>query len=350
MGANPAADTVVAASAAGVPSAVARRAVEWLVELQSAEADDAAYRALQEWLAQHPDHRHAWRRIEVVNEQLRGAAGGSAINSRVAHATLMNACSTSPRSAQRRREIKALAVFLFAGGGAWMAQNNAQWCEWMADERTGVGERRTVMLADGTIVALNTDTAIDVRFTSVERRVRMVGGELLVTTHKDSAGRPFVVETAQGELRPLGTRFAVRQYTGSSRVDVFEGAVAIRPHEARAMGDRTFTLRAGEQTRFTRYAVAEPQPASDNTIAWTGGMLVASGMRLGDFLVELSRYRPGRLSCDRSVEGLRVSGSYPLADTDRILDTLRTTLPVEIHFFTRYWVTVCPAPPNRRSA
>ena len=72
-------------------------------------------------------------------------------------------------------------------------------------------------------------------------------------------------------------------------------------------------------------------------------MLVASGMRLDRFLAELGRHRPGLLHCDPAIAGLRVSGTYPLADTDRVLDMLRTTLPVEIRFMTRYWATVRPA-------
>lgn len=332
--------------AANVPPAVARQAVEWLVELHSDEADDTTRLALQQWLAQHPDHERAWRRIEAVNEQLRSAAGNSAMASRVAHATLMDAHKAAPRSVQRREAIKTLAVLLFAGGTAWVAQENMplrQWASaWTADERTGVGERRTVTLVDGTTVALNTDSAINVRFTQTERRMRLVGGEILLTTGKDSADRLFIVETAQGEIQPLGTRFAVRQQADASRVDVFEGAVAIRPRDARPGAGAARTLRAGAQTHFTRSTVAESQPVNDNTIAWKDGMLVASGMRLQDFLAELSRHRPGRLNCDPAIANLRVSGSYPLNDTDRILDTLRTTLPVESHFLTRYWVTVRP--------
>lgn len=336
-------DVSVAASTAGIPPAVARQAVEWLIELQSSESADDTRHALQQWLAQHPDHKRAWLRIEAVNGQLRIAAGSSAISSRVAHATLMEAHKATPHSAQRRCEIKKLVALLFAGGAAWVAQDNAPWREWIADERTGVGERRTVTLGDGTTVALNTSSAIEVCFTSTERRVRIVSGELLVTTSIDRAGRPFVVEAAQGDLQPLGTRFAVRQQTDSSRVDVFEGAVAIRPHDAPTVGRPMRILRAGERAHFTRKAVTEPQPVSDNTIAWTDGMLVASNMRLCDFLAELSRHRPGHLSCESTIADLRVSGSYPLADTGRILDVLRTTLPVEIHFLTRYWVMVRPA-------
>ncbi|HBD34979.1 MAG TPA: histidine kinase, partial [Cupriavidus sp.] len=59
-----------------------------------------------------------------------------------------------------------------------------------------------------------------------------------------------------------------------------------------------------------------------------------------DFLAEVDRYRPGRLRCAPDVADLRVSGTFPIADTDRILDALRTALPVRIQFLTRYWTTV----------
>ncbi|MGV2834146.1 hypothetical protein ACNPOQ_10385, partial [Pseudomonas shirazensis] len=74
--------------------------------------------------------------------------------------------------------------------------------------------------------------------------------------------------------------------------------------------------------------------------AWVDGMLVAAQMRLADFLDELSRYRHGRLSCSEQVANLRISGSYPLDDSERILQMLEVALPVSVRRFTRYWVTV----------
>ena len=63
-------------------------------------------------------------------------------------------------------------------------------------------------------------------------------------------------------------------------------------------------------------------------------------MRLADFLAELSRYRRGRLNCDAKVADLLISGSYPLNDSERILDMLEVALPVKVQRFTRYWVNV----------
>ena len=119
-----------------------------------------------------------------------------------------------------------------------------------------------------------------------------------------------------------------------------EGAVAVRPaNDATAMR----VIAAGQAARFTDIRVDAPSPVTDADIAWLDGMLVAANMRLADFLAEIDRYRPGRLRCDPAVADLRVSGTFPLADTDRILDALRGTLPVRIHFLTRYWTTVLPA-------
>ena len=100
------------------------------------------------------------------------------------------------------------------------------------------------------------------------------------------------------------------------------------------------TLRAGGRLRFSAAGVGPALPFDPDGAAWVDGMLVASGMRLADFLAELERHRPGRLRCDPGVAGLRVSGSYPLADTGRILDALAATLGLEIRFLSRYWVSL----------
>ncbi|MOA27150.1 fec operon regulator FecR [compost metagenome] len=65
-------------------------------------------------------------------------------------------------------------------------------------------------------------------------------------------------------------------------------------------------------------------------------------MRLDAFLAEVARYRPGRLNCDPRIGALKISGSYPLDDSERILATLPVVLPVEVRRMTRFWVSVHP--------
>jgi transmembrane sensor len=102
-------------------------------------------------------------------------------------------------------------------------------------------------------------------------------------------------------------------------------------------------VHAGEQTQFSREAVETPRPADENADAWVRGQLVADEQRLGDFLAELDRYRRGVLRIDPQIASLRLSGVFPLADTDRILATLPSVLPVRVQWSTRFWVTVTPA-------
>ena len=210
---------------------------------------------------------------------------------------------------------------MFAGSTGWWAEEKIPWRAWAADEYTDIGQQRDITLIDGSRVVLNTDSAINIRFTANERRLQLVRGEILVATNQDSASivRPFIVETAQSELRPLGTRFTIHQQTTSNRLSVFEGAVEIR---LRQDINYRHVVQAGEQVDFSNQGIHEIRPADDTSTAWSNGMIIASSMRLA----ELDRYRPGKLNCDPAVADLRVSGTYPLTDPEDILDALQTTL------------------------
>ncbi|RAQ11186.1 iron dicitrate transport regulator FecR [Burkholderia cepacia] len=326
---------MAAPGAPTVPPQVARRAVEWWVDRQAGRTGEAFDAALARWRAEDPAHDAAWRHIETMQQRLGGLTAG--LDPQAAHAALL-----SPRAGRRRAAVKALAVLLFAGGAAWMAEPARRAAIWPADLRTAVGERRTVTLADRTVVVLDTDTALDVRFDAAARGLRLLRGTIMVTSGHDDRvpARPLVVATAQGELRPLGTRFAVRQRDGATRVEVFAGAVRVQPDDA-AAGTRV--IAAGEGADFTRDAIGVQAPLDAYASAWTGGMLVASRMRLADLVAELDRYRRGNLRCDAAVADLRVSGTYPLDDPARVLDTLKATLPIDVHYLTRYWATVVPA-------
>lgn len=94
-----------------------------------------------------------------------------------------------------------------------------------------------------------------------------------------------------------------------------------------------------QRADFSRAAVAPPQPLDANADGWARGQLVAADMPLGEFLDELARYRPGVLRCAPEVASLRLSGVYPLHDTDRVLAALPSVLPVQVRV-RPWWVTV----------
>lgn len=315
-----------------IPPAVARRAVEWLVELQAGAVPPAVRAGWQRWRAEHPDHERAWQRIESVNGHLQALA--SPVNAAIAQATL-----APPRSMRRRRAVTGLAVLLFSGAGAWTVWRQeeawrAQMALWRADQRTAVGERRRLVLEDGSTLQLNSGSAIQLAYGAAERRLRLLAGEVLVQTAADPAGRPFLIESAEGEARALGTRYSVRQLPQATQVAVYEGAVRLVP---RGVGAPVRELQAGEEASFTLAGLSPVRASDPDRAAWTEGFIVARGLPLGELLAELGRHSARPLSCDPAIAGLRVSGSYPLADIDKVLEALSAALSLDIETVTRFW-------------
>lgn len=294
---------------------VAEQAVHWLIELQGGTLDHRQQVAMERWLQASDENRQAWAHIQRVNQRLGG------LSSPLAHATLQ-----APASASRRRALKML-LLLGAGSavGLGMQVNDTPL---LADYRSPLGQRRRMQLDDGSQLQLNTASAADVRFDDAQRLVHLLEGELMLTVAQER--RPLRVLTRDGLLELSAGRFNVRQWSRHSGVAVFQGHAALA-------GD---TLQSGHQARFDEAGWSVRKPLDANSGAWVDGMLVAAHMPLAEFLEELGRYRRGQLNCDPAVARLLVSGSYPLADSERILDLLEVALPVRVKRFTRYWVTV----------
>lgn len=331
--------------AAALSPAVAQRALEWLVELQGDAVPPETVRAWTRWRAAHPDHERAWLRIESVRSSLQPLSSP-------ASAAIAQAALKPPASPHRRRALKAMGVLALASGATWSTGQYAPWREWASDHRTGIGERRDLTLPDGTRLVLNTNSAIDIRFSDTERRVALIAGEILITTAHESgpAMRPFLVETAHGTARALGTEYAVRLLDGATQVSVYQGAVQIQPRQD---AEPALTLQAGRRASYWAHGVEAPGDAEESSVAWRDGFIVARGMRLDDFIAELGRYSRDTLSCDPAVAGLRLSGSFPLDDIDKVLAALRATLNVRVDIQTRLWrgrlLRLIPAPDAARA-
>lgn len=147
--------------------------------------------------------------------------------------------------------------------------------------------------------------------------------------------RPLIVETPVGDVQALGTRFAVRELPDGSRVDLYEGRVRVTPLHGAAV-----QMNAGDSLWFNQRQSSALAAVSANASSWTEHRLIAERQPLGEFVAQLSRYRPGLLRCDQAVAGLLLTGVFPLNDTDAILAALERSLPVQVQAVTRYWVTI----------
>jgi transmembrane sensor len=307
------------------------QAVQWAVRLQSGTAGEAEHQACAAWRRASPLHEQAWTQVQGVEQAFGAIPTGSA---RMARQTL-DAAQASGKIASRRRALSLLGVGALSVASAALVARLASWRE-EASYASRPGERRKVLLADGTRLQLNADTAVDVVFTPLQRLLVLREGEIFIDTGADADAlggkRPFWVQAQQVRMQAIGTAFAVRHtLPASTQLHVREGIVAIHLE-----GKAPLRVQAGETYRMdgqgTIPITRVLQPDADPT-AWMDGVLVAKKMRLDALAAALSRYHGAAVHCADDVAGLRVSGVFQLDGPQavpRSLDALANTLPVRI--------------------
>ncbi|MGE8190843.1 FecR domain-containing protein [Pseudomonas sp. NPDC086278] len=299
-------------------------AASWYVQFQSEPPSLAQRQAWQHWVDSNPAHLAAWNQMEQLQRHL-GA---------MPRDLTRRALSSTQ---QRRQVLKLLLILAGTGYVGWNVQQHTALGNVWADYSTKVGQRRKIELADGSQIHLNTQTAIDVLFDGQQRLIRLRSGEILIRTGKLGDSRPFFVETREGRIQALGTRFSVHQLSGSTRVGVLEDRVSLQPS---AQTSSPQLLKAGEGADFTSNSVGAIHPYRVSEAAWINGQLIVLDAQLGDVIDELGRYRSGVLQCDERSARLRVSGTFRLDSTDAVLANLQASLPISVRYFTRYWVSI----------
>lgn len=308
-----------------LPPAVIEAAVGWMVRLQSGGATPQDHRACEQWQRERPEHAQAWASLNAFSTRMK------ALPPTLARSALA-ASREAARPPRRRAVFKGLVLVAGTSGIGLAASPDGGWRSLTASHRTGVGERRRVALADGSVIQMNTATALNARIDAMTRCVQLYAGEILVECARDAASpaRPFLVQTAQGAMESDAGRFLVRQLAGRTLVQAIEGWGEVRPGGEDASRRR---LAAGHQWVFDAHGggpVSQPDAADGAAGAWVDGLLVARDMPLAELVGELARYRRGWLRCDEAVAGLRISGVFPIDDLERVLAAIQRTLPVRI--------------------
>ncbi|NCE88938.1 FecR domain-containing protein [Pseudomonas sp. L13] len=310
-----------------VSSRVLDAAIAWQLSLDSGNGSAVEQEEFSKWLASDEEHARAWRQLGMLDQRFSVAAGP-------ARAALLQS-RHGVRQRVRKLGRGLASIVLVCGLALFAGERYVPIHYWLADQRTATGEQRMLKLADGTRVNLNTHSAIDVRFDETRRLIVLQAGEILVETGHDDS-RPFYVQTRDGSLRALGTRFIVKREDDATRLSVLQSAVAAQPEALH----QEQVFKAGQQVLMRSDGLGPLLAVTPATDAWTRGMLVVDNARLGDVIEELARYRQGYLGVDKSVADLRITGSFPLHDTTLALNALLPTLPVQIEQHTPWWVTV----------
>ncbi|MEI9988600.1 MAG: FecR domain-containing protein [Rhizomicrobium sp.] len=182
---------------------------------------------------------------------------------------------------------------------------------------TRVGEMRVVPLNDGSLISLNTQSEVVVRYSKSRRDIDLIQGEALFDVAKN-AQRPFIVHAGDIAVRAVGTSFTVRVLPSQPvQVLVKEGVVEVtRPDIPVAP-----PVRAAANTRAIAPAnapiVAKPVETAEveRALAWRDGRIAFHGETLGTAADEFARYSDIRIRIDDpSVAQERITGLFLAGD------------------------------------
>lgn len=295
------------------------QALWWVMRLTSGEADPALLARLEQWRAADPAHAAALADARRCWLQL-----GPPLERRYDPVMMSRAQPqrrARPRGRWRRPLAVAAALLLALGLGR-------QWAsDWRYDQTTAVGEQRTLALADGSTMWLNSGSAADLGVDSRHRHVRLARGEAFFDVRHDPA-HPFTVDAGIGQIKVLGTAFAVRRDGEDVLVTVQRGGVLVS-----GGGGPPVVITPDQQVRVhAGDAVKHVEPVNaDNQLAWRSGQLVFVDRPLGEILAELRRY-DRRVLLIQYPQGARqrMSAMIDLARLNEWYDGLEQSLPVRV--------------------
>lgn len=318
----------------------------WFAKMSSGEATDADRRAFDTWLGAAPERRAAYDRFQALLGEI-----DEMFLDRDAPEVLLDVAAPSPAVSRRRRRegirplrlrdkpaLAATAAALVVVVAGWLIAQPGRY----SPAATAVGEQRTLTLADGSNVILNTDTSLSYRTAQSSRSIRLARGEAFFKVRKNPKA-PFVVAVDEGEVRAVGTAFNVRSWGGQTDVSVKEGVVVVRAH-----GGQEGRLLAGDHAVLapTGLRIIQRGDNAASVDAWTQGRLVYRNQTLRFVVKDLDRYFEGRLVADGPLVDTRVSAVINLGDERTVLTALSQQLPISVSHRADH-VTIISVVPQR---
>lgn len=218
----------------------------------------------------------------------------------------------------------AAVVVGMLGTGVWVANSAPAYA-------TAVGERRLVILSDGSRIELNTDTRVVVRYGFDRRRIDLVQGEALFEV-APSKSRPFTVVAGQTQVKAVGTAFNVR--TRGEGVDVLVSKGVVDVQGSGGLQHADLRLTAGMTGSFGQAnpASRKASPAEmDRMLAWRYGAIVLDGETLSQAVAEFNRYNIRKLEvADPGIAGLKLGGYFQAGDLNNFVQALRSSFGVSV--------------------
>jgi transmembrane sensor len=321
---------------------ISEQAAHWWVVFRDGDDSPAARREFAEWVVRSPERVEAYLRVAQVQgalarPDLRWPETSADVLIRDSIASRKDPVplrrqwfSQKSASAGRRPGLLATAgiaaSLLVAVLLGWFTLPRTQ------QFQTKFGEQRSVLLADGSRVTLNTASTIQVRLRADRRSVYLVRGEALFEAAHDMS-RPFEVHVGNAVLRAIGTQFNVDLRTDRTVVTVVEGRVAVVGENGKSPDPRLPILSAADRLVIGRAGAGVPEHGVnvDTETAWTHRQLVFERRPLGEVAEEFNRYNLGRIEIrSPALRTEEVTGTFQSNDPASFISFLEGIPGVQI--------------------
>lgn len=288
-------------------------ALEWFARLRNITPDPATQAAFDLWIAASPLHAQHYRELEDM--------WGAPVFKKAVQslpATPVPQLQVKTKTFGWTHRFAAMAAAAVIAIGIW--QYPAMLLRWEADYLTTVGDRSSVTLPDGSLMTLDTASAVAVDFADGKRNIRLLQGEAFFDVKPDPA-HPFRVVASYGEVEVKGTAFSMRRDDEADRVVLEHGLVEVRRVGNQA--EKAY-LRPGEMIFANRTSLSAVSPADlPTTLAWRDGRLIFEDQPFSRVLHELQRYYRGTVVVvDKRHDQLTVTGNYRLDNVEAAIQTL----------------------------
>jgi len=318
-----------------IEKSIVEKAIDWHLHLHTEETTPADNIAFEAWYQQNPEHLLAYNRLENMWGKFSDVDHAAA---KAGLEAVLKSGNPTKTIARHGRSVALGLVFLISTYSAMQSQPALVW---LAENKTPIGAQRSITLDDGSILMLNTNTALDVEYSNHQRLIKLYQGEVFITVAKDKT-RPLIIATQHGTARALGTQFNVRlieDSENSTQVAVVESTVEtcttpsllsiplLNSHKKTCI-----TLQAGQGTRYTSNQMETASNINAEAIAgWSTGTLAIDNQPLPMVLAELQRYSMAQITFnENALANMRVSGVLPLSNIKQSLDILSGKLPIQV--------------------
>jgi transmembrane sensor len=340
------------ASDTDLQTSIAEQAAHWWVMLNSEERSPNELAAFTTWVTQSPERISAYLRTAMLVKATKScvrwpdtptvtlvseAKSSIGPESHLSHEAWRRSVPASRNinlGISRRFVLATMSAVIGAVAIIWFVSAGAQVFQ------TGFGERRSILLADGSRVTLNSESRIEVKLAKNQRSISLLSGEALFSVAHDPK-RAFLVQVGSAEIRDIGTQFDVDRRPDQTTVTVVEGRIAVAPlPEARAAGSamypqpQTRLLATSDQLVITpaQWQATRHGVELRATVAWTENKLIFAHTPLKEVAQEFNRYNRQRIQIEsEQLQRQEITGTFRSDDPKSLLSFLSGITGVSIH-------------------